>query len=182
MWKNFMVTSAEHSWVNPINGAGFGSDSDRPTPRPVLSSVYRSPPLAQDLSPGLLLRGLTTQQNTVRSVAYPFYPSAGTLTPIAYNQHIPNLVGSFHQYGTIIITVPEYKKIWMTMRVLERGILTTDLLETAVLTKNTAGDVAAVGLVVTMTFPLSAQTRDRVSFLSCTAEFIHFDHTNQGED
>ena len=88
LWNNFMVTSAEHSWVNPMNGAGFGSDSEAPTPRPVLSSVYRRPPLAQDLSPGLLLRGLTTQQNTVRSVAYPFYPSAGTLTPIAYNQHI----------------------------------------------------------------------------------------------
>ena len=80
------------------------------------------------------------------------------------------------------MTVPQYKELWMTMRVLERGILTTDLLETAVLTKNAAGDVAAVGLVVTMTFPLSAQTRDRVSFLSCTAEFIHFDHTKQGED
>jgi len=176
------VTSAEHSWVNPTNGAGFGSDLGAPTPRPVLSSVYRRPPLGQDFSPGLLLRGLTTQQNTVRSVAYPFYPHAGTLTPIAYNRHIPNLVGSFHQYGGLIMTVPQYKELWMTMRVLERGILTTDLLETAVLTKNAAGDVAAVGLVVTMTFPLSPQTRDRVSFLSCTAEFIQFDHTKQGED
>ncbi len=36
--------------------------------------------------------------------------------------------------------------------------------------------------ILTMTFPLSAQTRDRVSFLSYTAEFINFDHTKQGED
>ena len=65
---------------------------------------------------------------------------------------------------------------------MERGPLTTDLMETSVLTKNHGGDIVTVGLVVTKRFPLSPQTRDRVNLLVCTAEFIDFEHTNQGED
>ena len=73
---------------------------------------------------------------------------------MVYNTHIPNLVGNYHHTTVVIMTVSQYKDMWKM----------------------------TVGLVVTMSFPLTSQTRDRVRFLSCTTEFIDFEQTKEGED
>ena len=118
-------------------------------------------------------------------MAYPWYPEAGTIDAAAYNTRIPNLAYNlnYHQSGSVVITVSEYKRIWKTIQTVEGGQLTTDRMEAAVLEKNDCEDVVAEGMVITMSFPLSgSDERESVSFLTCIAECIDFEHTKQGKD
>ena len=128
-WVNYIVESPDHSFVNPPDGKGYGSDINSRANKPILSTFYRPNAASRDEKPGLLLRGLTTQQGTMRAVGYCWYPEAGTVAAAAYGRTVPNLSWNinYHQDNGLVMTVTEYKKIWKTIITIEQGPITTDL-------------------------------------------------------
>jgi len=184
LWVHNILESSDHAFVNPPDGRGYGKHSHGH--KPILTTFYQTPPAGTDQKPRDLLRALTTQRKTVRSVAYPWFPAAGTVEAAAYNTPIQNLPWNvnYHQSGSLVLTVPEYKRLWKTIQTVPGGELTTDRMEAAALEKNDCADVVAEGMVLTMSFPLagSPHERESISVLTLALECIDFEHTKEGKD
>ena len=54
-WSNYIVLGPEHSFVNPVDGNGYGNSRPKPTKKTILTSFYRMRPGGRDHSPRLLL-------------------------------------------------------------------------------------------------------------------------------
>ena len=168
-WSNYIVLGPEHSFVNPLDGNGYGHSRPAPSKKPILTSFYKMRPGGRDHSPSILLAALTTQKRTVRAIGYMFQSENVVVAAAAHGAQIPNLPWNvnYHQQDGVVMTPRAFNRMWKTISTIEAGSLTTERMLAAGrhVSKNQPTEVLAQGLVLTMSF--RHQRAIQSAFLCC---------------
>jgi len=146
-----------------------------------MTTAYRLRPRGSDLKPGIVLEALKTTEGTTRSPAYVWYPEDGLIGHVPYGASIPHLGGNFKPQGGAgtVLSLHQLIVMWKVINSTDIAAITSDNLGASMGSKNAAVDVFALGFVVSLSLPMD-DGDGGVSFLVCTAEFVHVRHTDKG--
>jgi hypothetical protein len=109
------------------------------------------------------------------------HPQDGLIGHVPYGAHIPHLGGNFNPQGGggMVLSLHQLTATWKVINTTDIAAITSDNLGASMGSKNAAVDVFALGFVVSLSLPMVSGDRG-VSFLVCTAEFVHVRHTDKG--
>jgi hypothetical protein len=146
-----------------------------------MTTAYRLRPRGTDLKPGIVLEALKTTEGTTRSPAYVWYPEDGLIGHVPYDARIPYLGGNFNPQrgGAVVLSLHQLTVIWKVINSTDISAITSDNLAASMGSKNSVVDVFELGFVVSLSLPKD-DVDGGVSFLVCTAEFVHVRHTDKG--
>ena len=167
-----------HFWVAPAKGYGSRKGLKG---KAVMTTAYVFRAPHRDRVPGIVLEALKTTQGTTRRPAWLWYPEDGTIHHVAFVAHIPYLGGDYNPQGgsSKVPSLQQVQTIWKVINTTDLSDITSDNLASSMGSKNASVDVFAVGFVVSLPFH-HVEGDANLSFLVCTAEFIHVRHTDKG--